>query len=151
MCTMLTKLGRQMMKKVAILLCIVLEFFQSGGRFWCGGGFWVLRDGFLFCFCLLYASTAAVVVCDENHFSKISERIKMHFSQNGNFARDFSKISISYFLSIAFAKLLLNKNDTSFPFALPPLNSRDNLIIKQSTHRYTKQKQGEIQQWLGIL
>ena len=27
MCTMLTKLGRQMMKKVAILLCIVLEFF----------------------------------------------------------------------------------------------------------------------------
>ena len=37
-----------------------------------------------------YATTAAVVVYDDNHFSKISERVKMHFSKNGNFARDFS-------------------------------------------------------------
>ena len=52
MCTMLTKLGRQMMKKVAILLCIVLEFFQSGGRFWCGGvfGYYEIR------FCFAFAS-----------------------------------------------------------------------------------------------
>ena len=51
-------------------------------------GYYEMR--FCFAFAFLYASTAAVVVYDDNHFSKISERVKMHFSQNGNFARDFS-------------------------------------------------------------
>ena len=42
----------------------------------------------------------------------------------------FPKNSILYFRSSAFANLLLNKNDTSLPFALTPLNSRDNSYNK---------------------
>ena len=85
MCTMLTKLGRQMMKKVANLLCIVLEFFESGGRFrMCGmvEGFGYYEMGF--CFAFAFLSYYTII------FQK-SRRVKMHFSQNGNFARDFSQ------------------------------------------------------------
>ena len=49
----------------------------------------------------------------------------------------FPKISILYFRSSAYAKLLLNKNDTTLPFALTLLNSRDN-----SYNKVTKQKIG---------